>query len=328
MTEPTRHTGPNDPAEATGPKTPFDTPDFEIPDFDPKRTRRAVRGGILRTSLVVLVTLVMIFLVATVGSEAFQRRGDRETRMLDVLGTALQIANPGYEVRPGEITAAPLSLSMEVGVSPRRVQGSFRTGTAFGDRGEELTQDFFGRVRRPPLGHATETPLTYALYNVGTGNQPKEHMRKVLARLPETMNALAVVEFTAPRTGSQLAAFGGQYRSCPDLVVYENRPRSTPITWGTGMLPSTSTMRSGACSDLIPHELANFRAWVGALREYDEPNLRRFGLDLARLRSAASGGKAYAYVDTLSTVGQLRRILDDPLVATVRVAEVAYDLER
>lgn len=105
-------------------------------------------------------------------------------------------------------------------------------GTAFGDREDELTQDFFGRVGRPPLGHATETPLTYARYNVGTGNQPKEHMRKVLARLPETMNALAVVEFTAPHTGSQLSAFGGRYGSCPDLAVYENRPRSTPITWG------------------------------------------------------------------------------------------------
>ncbi|WP_329080473.1 MULTISPECIES: hypothetical protein [unclassified Streptosporangium] len=94
------------------------------------------------------------------------------------------------------------------------------------------------------------------------------------------------------------------------------------------MMPSTSTTRSGECSDLVPHELANFRAWVGTLKEYDEPNLRRFGLDLARLRSAASGGKVYAYVDTLSTIGQLRRIIDDPRVATVRVAEVAYDLER
>jgi len=45
--------------------------------------------------------------------------------MRDVLGTALQIANPAYEIRLGEITASPPSLSLEVGIAPIRAHGSF-----------------------------------------------------------------------------------------------------------------------------------------------------------------------------------------------------------
>ncbi|MFC7585070.1 hypothetical protein ACFQYP_16035 [Nonomuraea antimicrobica] len=67
-----------------------------IPDFDPKATRRAVRRGILRTATLVLGVLMALVLVATLGSTLIQTRGDREQRMVQVLGTALQIAKPAY----------------------------------------------------------------------------------------------------------------------------------------------------------------------------------------------------------------------------------------
>src|SRR5690606_16316957 len=100
------------------------------------------------------------------------------------------------------------------------------------------------------------------------------------------MNALVVVEIPPPLYAARPAEFGRRYRSCPELVVYESRPRATPITWGRHMLPSTSELPSGGvheCPALVPHELENFRRWVASLREHDEPNLRKFGLDLARL---------------------------------------------
>ncbi|MEU9884315.1 hypothetical protein [Sphaerisporangium sp. NPDC051011] len=322
-------TDPTGPAlEPAGPATTAEA-GLDIPEFDPRRTRRAVRRGIMRTSLTVVVTLVLISLLVTLGSAWFQRRGDRVQRMNDVLGTALQIAYPAYEIRLDETVASPVSLSIQVGMRPLRAYGGFSTGAGFGEVKGELSQDFFGRVRRSPLGYYTETPLTYALYDVRTGNQPKEQMRKVLARLPETMRALAVVEFSAPLTDAELRAFGGQHRACPDLVVYENRPRSTPITWGgPHMSPSTSQLHSGKCSDQTTPELANFRAWVATLRDHDDPNLRKLGLTLDRLRAAATEGKAYAYVDQLADVATLRKIIEDPRVATVRVADLAYDLER
>ncbi|MEU7987446.1 hypothetical protein AB0B56_21510 [Streptosporangium canum] len=306
----------------------FEPDGFELPDFDLKRTRRAVRRGVVRTALVTLSALLVVALTATVGSAWIQKRGDRERRMRDVLGTAMQVANPEYRIAFGETGASPLSLSLEARISPVRAVGGFSAGS-FTSKRDQITQDFFGRVHTPPLGHGNTTPLTYALINVRTGNQPKADMRKVLARLPQDMNALAVVEFTEPMTSAQLVSFARQYHGCPESVVYEERPRSTPITWETTMRPSRMDLpKSGMCSDSPPETLEGFRGWVGMLREHDEPNLRRFGLDLARLRKAAGEGRAYAYVDSLATISSLRELIEDPRVATVRVADIAFDLEQ
>lgn len=81
------------------------------------------------------------------------------------------------------------------------------------------------------------------------------------------------------------------------------------------------------CAGLVPAELERFRAWVATLRDHDEANLRQFGLDLARLRTTAADGKVYAYVDSGVRISTLRRLIDDPLVKTVRVADVAFRLE-
>ncbi|GAB3907824.1 hypothetical protein [Microbispora bryophytorum] len=91
--------------------------------------------------------------------------------------------------------------------------------------------------------------------------------------------------------------------------------------WDRALMP-------GADDEPIKSDLANFRRWVGILKDYDDDNLHDFDLSLARLRKAADDGLVYAYVDSLVTIGELRKIIDDPLVRTVRVADVAYDLER
>ncbi|HUR07045.1 MAG TPA: hypothetical protein VM347_31180 [Nonomuraea sp.] len=67
---------------------------------------------------------------------------------------------------------------------------------------------------------------------------------------------------------------------------------------------------------------------MGILKDYDDDNLHDFDLSLARLRKAANDGLAYAYVNEGATIGELRKIIEDPLVQTVRVADVTFDLER
>lgn len=297
-----------------------------IPEFDPKATRRAVRRGVARTAITVLAALLVLVLAATAGSGMIQRRGDREQRMTDVLGTAFKIYNPSYDIQVrnwGDTT--PLSMSFTVTARPMRAVGGFVEG--FGGAEHVVTQDFFGRVGRLPLGASAGTTLSLALMNVGTGNQPKEDSRKVLARLPAGLNALAVVEFATPLTIDELVAFTGRYKSHADKVVFERRPGSIPITWG-----GTTTWDRGPLpregEKPITSDLANFRSWVGILEDYDDDNLHDFDLSLARLRKAANDGLAYAYVDSLVTIGELRKIIEDPLVRTVRVADVAYDLER
>ncbi|MEV4161243.1 hypothetical protein [Nonomuraea dietziae] len=288
-----------------------------IPEFDPKRTRRAVRLGILRTAAVVLAVLLVVSLAAVFGSRLIQERGDRERRMVNVLGAALQVANPGYEVSEKECCDTSLTgMAFSVYVSALRAHSGFSSG--LNHQTFRVEQDFFGRVQAPPLGHATETTLTYGLYNVGTGNQPKEDMRKVLARLPEGLAALAVVELVRPLKDAEFAAFRTRTGLHSERTVYENRPRATPITW------SAHQLGVGFEED---DDLASLRAWVGSLRDHDEHNLRQFGLDLTRLRKSAADGLAYAFV-TNATVGGLRKIIDDPEVRTVRVADVTYDLQR
>ncbi|WP_093259558.1 RNA polymerase sigma factor [Thermostaphylospora chromogena] len=131
------------------------------------------------------------------------------------------------------------------------------------------------------------------------------------------------------------AAFAGRYRGCPELAVYENRPHATPITWGMGILAHDTAdggaddtpTAGGTCADQAPAELERFRAWVATLHDHDQANLQRFGLDLARLRKAAADGRVYAYVDSGVRISRLREIIDDPLVKTVRVADVTFNLD-
>ena len=225
-------------------------------------------------------------------------------------------------------------MSFTVAVRPVRAVGGFVGGY----EGVEhvVTQDFFGHVGKLPLGNYAGTTLSTALINVGTGNQPKQDSRKVLARLPEGLNALAVVEFAKPLTIEEFVAFSAKYKSYAEKVVFERRPRSIPITWG-GMTmwdgAPMPEMKAGEDHMIEPDEaikldLANFRRWVGILKGHDDDNLRDFDLSLTRLRKAAKDGLAYAYVDSLATIGKLRKIIEDPLVRTVRVADVTYDLER
>ncbi len=305
-----------------------------MPDFDPRATRRAVRRGVARTAITVLAALLVLVLAATVGSGLIQRRGDREQRMTDVLGTAFKIYNPAYdiEVRSRGATT-PLSMSFTVAARPMRAFGGFTEG--YGGVEHVVTQDFFGHVGRLPLGNFAGTTLSRALMNVGTTLQRKEDSRKVLARIPEGLSALAVVEFARPLTTDELVAFTARYKSYADKVVLERRPGSIPITWGGMTMWDRAPMPGDAGEpDVVEPgggtklDLRNFRRWVGILKDYDDDNLHDFDLSLARLRKAANDGLAYAYVDSWATIGELRKIIEDPLVRTVRVADVTYDLER
>ncbi|MFF5244413.1 hypothetical protein ACFY3V_09050 [Streptosporangium sp. NPDC000095] len=299
----------------------------DLPDFDPKRTRRAVRRGLFRTVAIVLAVLALLAVAATEGSSLLQTRGDREDRMQAVLGTAFKIYNPAYTVTIDPCCqTSPLSMSFEVVARPVGPVGAWPAG------GESHTigQDFFGRVRRLPLGHTSNTRLSQSLFNVGTRLAPKDEVRAVLARLPADLSALAVVEFEQPLGEADLKAFTKRHGSCAERIVYERRPGSLPITWGFDYW--TDPMELGISGDMTEEMcgggLPQFRDWVGRLRDHDDANLRSFDLSLNRLREAAKAGLAYGYVDQLSSVRELRELLKDPRVRTIRLADVAFNLDR
>lgn len=282
---------------------------FDIPDFDPGRTRKAVRRGLYRTVAIVLAILLLLALAATEGSRLLQTRGDRDQRMVDVLGTAFELYNPAYQVGATDCCrTGPWSMSFTVSATPLRAGGGFGPYTA---GYYTITQDLFGRVGHLPLGNSANTPLTTALSDLGTGIRDKAQVRRVLARLPADLRALAVVELARPMTQSEL---NGLAKDCATRVVLERRPSNVPITWGQNAEP---------CD-----ELKSFRAWVGGLREHDEANLEAFGLSLPRLRKAATDGLVYAYVDDHTSIAELRKLIEDPRVTTIRLADATFDLDR
>ncbi len=299
----------------------------DLPDFDPKRTRRAVRRGLYRTVALVLAVLALLTVAATEGSSLLQTRGDRERRMQTVLGTAFKIYNPAYAVTIGSCCqTTPVSMSFEVAARPMGPVGAWPVGSET----YTISQDFFGRVRRLPLGHTANTRLSQSLFNVGTTLTTKDQVRAVLARLPADLSALAVVEFEQPLGEADLKAFVKRYRSCAEQVVYERRPGSLPITWGFDYWTDALDLGKGGdmTDEMCGGSLPRFRDWVGLLRDHDNANLRSFDLSLNRLRKAAEAGLAYGYVDQFSSVRELRELLKDPGVRTIRLAGVTFDLDR
>ncbi|MFC4900954.1 hypothetical protein ACFQVD_41970 [Streptosporangium amethystogenes subsp. fukuiense] len=299
----------------------------DLPDFDPKRTRRAVRRGLSRTVAIVLAVLALLAVAATEGSFLVQTRGDRERRMQAVLGTAFKIYNPAYRATIDSCCrTTPLSMSFEVAARPMGPAGAWPGG----NESYTISQDFFGRVRHLPLGRTANTRLSQALFDVGTTLTAKDQVRAVLARLPADLSALAVVEFEQPLGEAGLKAFVKRYRSCAERVVYERRPGSLPITWGFDYWADALDLGKGGdmTDETCGGSLPRFRDWVGLLRDHDDANLRSFDLSLNRLREAAEAGLAHGYVDQLSSVRELRELLKDPRVRTIRLAGVTFDLDR
>jgi hypothetical protein len=70
--------------------------------------------------------------------------------------------------------------------------------------------------------------------------------------------------------------------------------------------------------------LAEFRRWVGLLDEGDD--LEEFGLDHEWLAEDAEEGVVHGLVVDGWKLADLRKLLDDPEVRTVHLADVAFDL--
>ncbi|MFG6201425.1 hypothetical protein [Nonomuraea sp. JJY05] len=303
-----------------------------IPNFDPGKTRRAVRRGVLRTALTATVISLVGVLLLDLGAQWIQRRGDRDDRMMDVLGTALQVANPGYRIdamRCCDTTA--FSLSFTVRLTPLRAGGYSSSNQFSGGAIFTVSQNQFGRVEWPPPGFIWETPLFTALDSVGTDAPPsKADTKRILDRLPESMYALAVVDFAKPLGESEFSAFVQRHTAVPpERAIYDGRIGGTPISWRLDT--SLPDAPQGDAPELAPGELprnglAGFRRWVAGLRDHDAVNLDKFGLGLKLLRKSAADGMAYAYVTQHARVGDLRALIDDPQVRAIRVADVAYDL--
>lgn len=302
--------------------------ELDLPDFDPKATRKAVRRGLVKTASLVLAGLLALTLVLVVAPILVQKSGGRADRIHDVYGTAFKMYNPSYRIVLGECCdTTPWSASLPLTASQLRAYGGFY-GKA--EVPYEITTNLFGGLRHLPLGNAANTAVATALSRVGHESPiDKDEARKILAELPKGMRVLALVEFNRPATAEQLVAFGKTYQSCPEKIVYEARPGSVPITFASGTWDRTPvTGTSGWCYENPPETLAEFRSWDKILQDSDAADLRAFDLTLDRVRKAAKDGLAYAYLDEGVPVERLRKLLEDPQVRAVGLIDATFDIAR
>ncbi|MFD0468108.1 hypothetical protein ACFQ0B_07160 [Nonomuraea thailandensis] len=145
------------------------------------------------------------------------------------------------------------------------------------------------------------------------------------------------MEFTRPMTTEQLIAFNHRYalRGGPDVsYIYfpasryddsDPNPLLNAVVWNRDMVEENTGADFTYQHETEPEPaLREFRNWVGLLDEGDD--LSAFGLSYQWLARAAEEGAVYGLVIDRWKLADLRALLPDQDVSTIRLADVAFDL--
>ncbi|MEU4829316.1 hypothetical protein [Streptosporangium sp. NPDC023615] len=169
-----------------------------------------------------------------------------------------------------------------------------------------------------------------------TAEKTKEDVRKTIGKLPRTLDALAVVEFTHAMTTERLIAFNRRHKLCGGTDVsyvyspyqYDDSsgdPPMSEVVWNRDLSEEHTVIPPQYQCETEPQiALAAFRRWVGLLDEDDD--LSDFELDSGWLTGVAQEGVVYGLVVDRWKLPALLPLLDDPEVRTVNLADVAFDL--
>ncbi|MFI6389721.1 hypothetical protein [Nonomuraea sp. NPDC050540] len=281
----------------------------------------------------VLVVTTALSLAACVADRAlwvFVELGTDQTA--SVYGTAARIANPDKRFLYGSSDGSGLlEKTHTLRGEPRRA------GPSAGRTEYTITENVFGSVSAPHLDKP-EGRLADAIDSVEPGHDPalKDEAREIIDALPQTLKTVAVVGFTREMTTTQLMAFNRTHRICggPDVsYIYHpsyyddsSEPDSmNAVIWNRNMtqdayMPEVQYQCEGEPSPA----LEEFREWVGLLDEGDD--LYAFELDHEWLTTAAKEGVVYGLLLDGWKLSDVRRLLDDPQVDTIHLADVAHDI--
>jgi hypothetical protein len=281
--------------------------DVALPD--PRRVRRAVRWGVVRTAAgaVGWVFAGLVFLV-TAGM-VFDGALDHRNRFERVIGSAFIASQPDYEWGISTpTTAAPFFYGNTMRISGRLRGVDEDWGPV---RNESLYQNALGH-----LGLTTafpEGPVTAALRR---GRPAPGETTALLAGLPVHSRAVAVVELRTPFDWDGVRTLHSTELPALGPVVWLEQPYQElefdgpvirrPLTWTNTAIPERS-----------------FPRWVRELRGSDARNLKPFGLpSIANLRTIARSPVVYAYLTKTVDVAELATLVRRPDVASVRLVDV------
>ncbi|MEU7742280.1 hypothetical protein [Nonomuraea sp. NPDC049158] len=254
-----------------------------------------------------------------------------DARIAEVYGTAARIANPDKRLSYGYGSGGGLlEASYTLRGEPRRA------GPSAGWTDYEIVENLFGTVRAPSLDGPVGS-LNDAIDSVDPDSGfDKEEVRKTIDGLPQTLEAVAVVEFAHPMATERLVAFNRRHTLCggagvsyiyaPSYYDDSDEPASmNAVVWNRDMTKDqTLTDLTYQCETEPEEALAEFRRWVGLLDEGDD--FSEFELTYEWLADAAKEGVVYGLVADRWKLADLRKLLDDPEVGTIRLADVSFDL--
>ncbi|NRQ31512.1 hypothetical protein HII36_06605 [Nonomuraea sp. NN258] len=282
-------------------------------------------AGVARSLLKVLAVTAALLLAGEALDRALWLFGD-DRRMVEVYGTAARVANPHERLSNGYGGSGGLL------ATAHRMWGEPRlAGPGGGERDHEIVLDVFGNLRAPSLGG----PTGGVADALAMGHAPADQVKKVIDGLPQTLVAVAVVEFETPLTTERLVAFNAEHRICGGAdvsYVYDvpfaddsSDPSSyNAIVWNRGMVLDYWEKVDHECAAEPRAALAEFRDWVGLLDEDDD--LSAFGLYYGPLKQAAEHNEVHGLLVDRWRLADLRKLLDAPEVRTVHLADVAFDV--
>ncbi|RVX45441.1 hypothetical protein EDD27_8236 [Nonomuraea polychroma] len=257
-----------------------------------------------------------------------------DERVAQVYATAARVANPDKRLSHGYGNGGGLlETTYTLWGEPRRA------GPRAGATEYEIVENLFGTVRAPsldgPSGSLADA-IGFVDVDPGVDEVLTEKARKTIDGLPQTLDAVAVVEFADSMTTERLVAFNRRHRTCggadvsyiysPSYYDDSSEPASlNAVVWNRGMTEDNiQADLTYQCETEPVAALAEFRRWVGLLDEGDD--LGAFELDYGWLAGAAEEGVVHGLVVDRWKLADLRKLLDDPEVRTVRLADVAFDL--
>jgi len=281
----------------------------EVPALDERRIKWARRRAVVRIGFALVLWVVFGSVVLQVLNGVWLDLGDRQDRFGALAGDGYGAAHPELRVAG--------SGCCNLGLLPGRASAlrEEQVWTAGGDGPNlrfNVRRQLDGDLSVPYQPALDSVPLTRV---AGSGSPPsKEATRTLLDELPPAVRLLAVVGFTDPldeanqtvvdeRYGEPLLFTGQPYLTDP----YASSEEGT-VTWAA-------------------RELDAFEDFAGRWNEDDDANLRAVGLPPSEeLRALAEEPRIRA-VATELTPGEARRLLDDDLVASVHVADVAFAVQ-
>jgi hypothetical protein len=289
----------------------------ELPAFDERYLRRAIRRGILRTAAVGALYVVLASILVSIGVQLVLAGLGRQDQ-LSRLVTAWHVAHPEFVTQQGGVGPSWLGRYQTLDA---------RLLTARPDPAAvriRLSQNLWGHIADPTP--VPQTAATAALYAIGASEPAdiKQQELRALGRLPAGTAVAAVVEFAQPLDQTALdqwlaglpvrgrVSTGNSYL----MTAAEYPPEMSVAVYGW------SPFRDSEHGDRPV--VASFRHWVAELHDSDAGNLRKVGIDLDRLREAARAGLVHGVIVAGLSPAELSTLLSNSMVRAAHTYDVSF----